>query len=65
MNKPLSIARKEFIEKVALAANESGLPAYMMYDILRGILGDLKDLVAQQEATELKAMEEGASDESE
>lgn len=63
MNKPISLARKEFIERIAQAANESGLPACMMYDILRGILGDLKDLVAQQEAAELKAMEEGEEDE--
>lgn len=58
MDKPLSIARKDFIEKIAQAANESGLPACVMYDIFRGILGDLKDLVAQQEMAEMKAMEE-------
>ena len=63
MNKPLSIARKEFVEKIASAANDSGLPPCVMYDILRGILGDLKDLVAQQEMAELKAMEEGETDE--
>lgn len=41
MEKPVTIRRKEMIEKVCSAINESGLPAFAIRDALRLIDQDL------------------------
>ena len=41
MEKPVTIRRKEMIEKICSAINESGLPAFAIRDALRLIDQDL------------------------
>ena len=50
MEKPVTIRRKEMIEKVCSAINESGLPAFAIRDALRLIDQDL----ARAQEEELK-----------
>ena len=48
MNKPLVIARSEFIDAVVNAINESGLPAFVMREALDGIRAELTKLEQQE-----------------
>ena len=48
MEKPLTIRRKDMIEKICEAINESGLPAFAIRDALRAIDVDLAKLQEEQ-----------------
>lgn len=48
MNKPITVARQEFVEKIVDVCNTSGLPAFMMLDVLMDTKGVLEDLAAKQ-----------------
>lgn len=42
MQKPITVARQEFIDTVAEAVNNSGLPAFLVVDVLRMFLSQLE-----------------------
>lgn len=48
INKPISVARDELIEKLVNAANESGLPIYMVEYVARDFLNEVSRAAAQQ-----------------
>lgn len=48
MNKPLVIARSEFVDNICGIINESGLPAFVMREALDGIRAELTKLEQQE-----------------
>lgn len=48
INKPISVARDELVEKLVNAANESGLPIYMIEYVARDFLNEVSRAAAQQ-----------------
>ena len=48
MDKPLSIKRVEFAEKIAKVINESELPACVVLDVLQIITAQVNELTAKQ-----------------
>ena len=42
MQKPITVARQEFIKKIATVVNESELPAFLVIDVLRMFLSQLE-----------------------
>ncbi len=48
INKPISVARDELVEKLVNAANESGLPIYMVEYVARDFLNEVSRAAAQQ-----------------
>lgn len=52
MNKPLTVARREFTENLVKLLNESKLPAFVTADILRQCVAELDNLAKQQYETE-------------
>lgn len=54
MNKPISVARVEFINSISRLINESGLEPYLLEPIFRDVTNDLKILVQRQYQDDLK-----------
>lgn len=48
MQKPITVARQEFINNVQSVINESGLPAFLISDVLKVFLNQLNDLEEKQ-----------------
>lgn len=48
VKKPVTILRQEFIENFAKLINESGLPAFIIGDVLSGILSEVRALAERQ-----------------
>jgi len=55
MEKPITIKRKEMIEKICAAINESELPAFAIRDALRAIDQDLARAQEEQLKRDLQA----------
>ena len=49
MQKPITVARQELIERVSSAVNESGLPAFVVADVFRTFMGQLENLQSENE----------------
>lgn len=58
MNKPASIVRQEFIEKQIALINNSGLPAFVLVDIMEDTLAELRRLAKDQYEKDKAAWEE-------
>ena len=48
IRKPLTIARQEFLENLANVINESELPAFIIGDVLSGVLSEVRALAERQ-----------------
>lgn len=64
MQKPLSVARREYIQSVVDLTNNSGLPMFTIVDILDGILKDARNLAETEYQRDLAAykQQEGAEE---
>ena len=58
MEKPLTIKRAEFTQKLAQAINESGLPSFVIADSLSAILAQINNLAQAQYQNDLQAYEQ-------
>ena len=58
MDKPLTVAREEFIESLVKLINESGLPMFVVESILRDITAETKAAAQKQYEADKKAYEE-------
>ena len=58
MNKPTTIIRQEFIQKQIELINGSGLPAFVLVDIIEETLRELRRLAAEQYRKDKEAWEE-------
>lgn len=63
MNKPLSVARMEFAECMSKLIAESGLPAFMLYDILRDATNRLAQMADEQYKREKEIYENAQKEE--
>lgn len=60
MDKPLTVARQEFAEQIVNVINESGLPAFIMSDILKTAIAEVDKIAqAQYEADRRKYEKSG------
>ena len=59
MNKPASVAIKEFSEKIETCINESGLPPIVLEMIMRGYYLQIKELADKQTAAEEESYKKG------
>lgn len=63
MNKPITVSRVEFQQKLAELINSSGLPAFVVLDVLNSTIPDVGRAAQQQYAADLKAYQESEVDE--
>ena len=62
MNKPLTIARQEFAQALVELINNSGLPAFIMSDLVNQAKTELDKLANAQYEADVKAWEEANTD---
>lgn len=60
MDKPITVAREEFIEALVKLVNESGLPMFAVEDVLKNIAAEVKAAAQQQYEADKKRYEEEA-----
>lgn len=65
MTKPSTILRQEFIEKEIQLINTSGLPAFVLVDIIEETLQELRRLAAEQYRKDKEAWEKSQKTEAE
>ena len=58
MEKPLTIKRAEFTQKLAQVINESELPAFIIADSLSAILAQINNLAQTQYQNDLQSYEQ-------
>lgn len=46
--KPITVLREEFVQNVVNLVNESELPAFVMLDVLKGIVTEVESLARRQ-----------------
>ena len=54
-NKPLTLLREDFIGNVARLINESGLPLFVVEDVMRQLTNSVSELARQQLEQDRKA----------
>ena len=57
-NKPITVKRQEFIESIVADINDSGLPFFVIVEVLSSILPELRKQVDVQFEQDKKAYEE-------
>lgn len=58
MERPLSVAREDFVEDLVKLINDSGLPMFVVLDVLKGAEVEVKDAAQRQYEQDKKAYEE-------
>lgn len=48
MEKPLSVAREDFVNELVELVNNSGLPMFVVLDVLKGATEEVKEAAARQ-----------------
>ncbi len=62
MNKPLTVARQEFLEDLIVLINDSGLPAFIVRELLTRTDTELAKIEKDQYEQEKKAWEESQTE---
>ena len=57
-NKPITILREEFIEKLVSLCNDSGLPFFAIEDVLKGLIQQTQAAAQQQLEADKKRYQE-------
>lgn len=65
MDKPLTVARQDFAEEIVNVINESGLPAFVMSDILKNAITEVDKIAQAQYEQDKEAYEKSKGDEDE
>ena len=63
MNKPLTVARQEFADGLVALINESGLPAFIIREVIAKTDAELAKVEQTQYEQEKKAWEESQTEE--
>lgn len=58
MERPLSVAREEFVDALVELINNSGLPMFVVLDVLKGAEIEVKNAAQAQYEKDKKAYEE-------
>lgn len=56
--KPITVARMDYMQKIADISNESGLPAFIMLEVIERFKSQLEQLADQQLAQDQRAYQE-------
>lgn len=64
MEKPLSVAREDFVNELVELINNSGLPMFVVLDVLKGATEEVKDAAARQYEQEKMEYEKSKEEES-
>ena len=59
MDKPITVARKEFMDGLVDLINSSGLPAFIIVDVFESTIPALRTQAEQQYLADLKKYKEG------
>lgn len=62
MNKPLTVARQEFVDSLVALINESGLPAFILREVIAKTDTELARVEQEQYQQEKKAWEESQTE---
>lgn len=57
LEKPITVRRKEFVDELAKLVNSSGLPAFVIADLLERLVTTLHAVADEQYAADLKMYE--------
>ena len=57
MNKPLTVAREDFAKEIIGAVNSSGLPAFVVREVLQNVVQEVQKLEAAQLQADREAWE--------
>lgn len=57
MNKPLTVAREDFAKEIIGAVNSSGLPAFVVREVLQSVVKEAQKLEAVQLQADREAWE--------
>ena len=55
MQKPISVAKREYIDAIVKTTNASGLPFAIIVDVMEGILREARQLAEQEYQRDLAA----------
>lgn len=58
ITKPLTVAREEFISSFVDLCNESGLPFFVIEDIMKGMISEIHSASIQQAESDKKRYQE-------
>ena len=64
MEKPLSIRREDFLQTIIDSVNGSGLPPFIVLEVLRSVTAEVESLAKKQYEADRKAWEESQAEES-
>ena len=64
MEKPLSVAREDFVNELVELINNSGLPMFVVLDVLKGATEEVNDAAARQYEQEKMEYEKSKEEES-
>ena len=62
MDKPITVARQEFIESTVISINQSGLPAFVLAEVLQGLVNTLRQQEQQQLERDMEAYKKETND---
>ena len=65
MAKPITVARQDTFQAIQKAINDSGLPAFVLVDLLKPMVASLEVTAVRQYKEDLKAYQESEVDEHE
>lgn len=63
MQMPLSLARREYISKICDLSNNSGLPCFVMVDILKDVLSEMRKAEEEEYKRDMALYRKSLSDE--
>lgn len=58
MEKPITVKRHDFIQSIVDLINNSGLPAFMVMEILKACINEMEPMVNSQYEKDLKAYQQ-------
>lgn len=63
MNKPITILREEYVNKIVTVSNESALPAFVKLDVLEKVCEQLRKLAREEYAKDVSEYQNASADE--
>ena len=60
--KPITVAREEYLQSIIKLSNETPLPAFAKIDALNGVINSLQQIAVQEYQQEKDAWEKAQSD---
>lgn len=65
MEKPLSVVREEFVDKLVSLINNSGVPMFVVLDVLKGAVEEVRDAARREYDEDLRKYEKSQEEKNE